>query len=100
MANGHGGARENSGPDKKPPELNNSVELQTDDPTEFLRALMRDPTVDIKLRQDSAKRLIAYEKRKPGAMGKKGEQKQAAAEASAPGSRFAPMEPPKLRAVK
>jgi hypothetical protein len=100
MANGHGGAREDSGPDKKPPELNESPELETDDPIEFLRALMRDKKVDIKLRQDSAKRLLAFEKRKPGQTGKKGEQKQAAADASSPGSRFAPIPAPKLRAVK
>jgi phage terminase small subunit len=97
MAKGHGGARENSGPDKKPPELNSSEALQTDDPIEFLRALMRDPNVDIKLRQDSAKRLLALTKGgKPA--GKKGERAEAAEQAA--DGKFAALAPPKLRAVK
>jgi hypothetical protein len=97
MANGHGGARDNSGPDKKPAELIDSTELQTDDPVEFLRALMRDSRVDIKLRQDSAKRLLMLTKAgKPS--GKKGERAEAAETASE--GKFSALPAPKLRAVK
>jgi phage terminase small subunit len=78
--------------------LNPSDALQTEDPVAFLRALMMDPTVDIKLRQDSAKRLIAYEKKKPGDRGKKDDQADAAKVAA--DGKFAPMKAPKLHAVK
>jgi phage terminase small subunit len=98
MANGHGGARDNSGPDKKPAELIDSTELQTDDPIEFLRALMRDPRVDIKLRQDSAKRLLMLTKGGKHGGGKKGERAEAA-EVAAEG-KFSSLPAPKLRAVK
>lgn len=97
MANGHGGARENSGPAKKPVELIDSADLETDDPIEFLRALMRDSRVDIKLRQDSAKRLLSLTKAaKP--TGKKGERAEAAETASE--GKFSALPAPKLRAVK
>jgi len=97
---GCGGAREGAGRKPDPVALVDNEELETDDPIAFLRALMRDKSVDIKLRQDSAKRLMAFEKSggKKGETGKKGERAQAAAEASE--GRFAPGAPPKLRAVK
>jgi phage terminase small subunit len=84
--------------DAPDPNVNPSEALQTGDPVAFLRALMMDPTVDMKLRQDSAKRLIAYEKKKPGERGKKDDQADAAVVAA--GGKFAPMKAPKLHAVK
>ncbi len=95
--NGHGGHREGAGSQPAPVGLVDSADLQTDDPIAFLRALMRDPKVDIKLRADAAKRLAAYEKRKPADQGKKGDQLDAAKQAAE--GRFAPLQAPKLRAV-
>lgn len=94
-----GGAREGAGDKPDPPVTNGAESLQTDDPVAFLRALMRDPNVDIKLRQDSAKRLLEHERRTAGDTGKKGQQKKAAEDIAAAG-RFAPLAPPKLHAVK
>lgn len=96
--NRNGGAREGAGRKPDPVCLVDSTELQTDDPTAFLRALMRDPKVDIKLRQDSAKRLLAFEKQRGKDGGKKGARAEAAEDAAT--GKFAPMAAPKLRAVK
>ena len=91
-----GGARPNSGPKPKPPQLITSAELLTSSPAQFLTALMNDPGADIKIRADAAKALLAAELRKADAKGKK-EQKQEDAEKVA--SRFAPAAPPKLVAA-
>ena len=96
--NTNGGKREGAGRPEKPDDLVDSTALQTDDPIEFLRALMRDPKVDIKLRQDSAKRLLALDKAGRDTSGKKGQRARAAEQAVE--GRFAPIAAPKLVAVK
>lgn len=81
-----GGPRENAGglragAGRKPPpgKKKRAKALQTDDPDEFLRAVMRDPTSDFKDRMAAA--LALKKGGKAGAPNGKREQQQAAANA-------------------
>jgi hypothetical protein len=97
-----GGARVGSGPKPKPVRKTSAKCYQTDDPDDFLRALMKDPKADFKDRLAAA---LAMKKvgKTGGLMGKK-EQKQAAAEAVVTRSLAPSPAPsasrPKLMAVK
>lgn len=68
----------------------------TDDPKEFLRRVMNNDDVDLKVRLDAAKKLIDFTHKKPGEAGKKEERNDAAKKVA--GSFTANM-PPKLKAV-
>lgn len=74
-----GGARPGSGKKAAPPKVRRAKALQTDDPDEFLRAVMRDPTSDFKDRMAAA--LALKKGGKAGAPNGKREQQQAAANA-------------------
>lgn len=87
----HGGKRAGAG---RKPKTVTSQALDTDDPAEFLTALMRDSEAPIKDRKDAAKALLRAQ-----ITGKKGK-KAAAAGKVAEGERFAPTAPPKLALVK
>jgi len=66
-----------------------------DDPLEFLRDVMNDPTKDILTRKDAAKSMLPYIHPKKGEGGKK-DARNAAAKAAAGASKFGAMAPPKL----
>lgn len=96
-----GGARPNTGPKPREPQLLDipvpvGDSLAHSDPKVFLLALMNDLEADVKLRADAAKALMPFmHERKDGA-GKK-EQRQQAAEKVA--GRFSAGTPPKLVAA-
>lgn len=95
-----GGARPGSGPKPKPPVKKRGKGYQTEDPDEFLRAVMRDPGADFKDRMAAA--LALKKAGKAGApIGKK--QQQADAAQAVVGRSLAPAPPPsrpRLVAVK
>lgn len=64
-----GGARPGSGPKPKPQRKTKAKGYQTDDPDEFLRAVMRDPKADFKDRMAAA--LALKKTGKPAPQGKK-----------------------------
>lgn len=66
-----------------------------DDPLEFLRDVMNDPTKDILTRKDAAKSMLPYIHPKKGEGGKK-DARNAAAKAAAGASKFGAIAPPKL----
>ena len=72
-----GGARPGSGPKPKKPRKTKAKAYQTEDPDEFLRALMKDPKADFKDRMAAALALKKMGKGGP-ALGKKEQQQQAA----------------------
>jgi len=96
-----GGARPGAGAKKKPPVLMQSLPqtVTADEPESLrqLREIMRDTTLDAKLRLDAAKALAPYEATRKGDAGKKVEQ-GAKAKLAAVG-KFAPAAPPKLVAA-
>lgn len=65
-----------------------------EDPLEFLRALLRNPLADMRMRHDAAKALLPYTHKKLDEQGKKG-QRAAAAQTASTG-RFASAAPPRL----
>lgn len=95
-----GGARTGSGPKPKAPRLTKAKVYQTDDPDDFLRALMRDPKADFKDRMAAALAL----KKSGSAVPAAGKKEQAQQEAKGVVRRsLAPVAPPgarHLRAVK
>jgi hypothetical protein len=99
---GGGGARPGSGPKPKKPRKSKAKAYQTDDPDDFLRALMKDPRADFKDRMAAA---LALKKSVKG-VGPVGKREQTAADAQAVIRRsLAPTAPPSrprghLRAVK
>ncbi len=84
-----GGARPGAGRPPNPP-IEGHID-PTDDPEEFLRRVMNDNSVDLKVRVDSAKALQTGALRRAEAIGKK-VGKQKAAEAVA--GKFTPGAPP------
>lgn len=74
-----------------------SLQLQYDDPKDFLRAVMNSSLTDIKFRVDAGKALMPFEHQRRGEGGKK-EQAQAKAAEVAQG-RFGSRKPPQLKAV-
>jgi phage terminase small subunit len=93
----HGGPRPNSGAPRQAVMVE-SDDFDTDDPVAFLKASMRDKSIDFRLRQEAAVKLLAHQKRSKKEVGKKGEQADAASEVAK--GKFAPIAPPKLVAVK
>lgn len=96
-----GGARKGAGRKPAAPRKTRAKGYQTDDPDEFLRAVMRDPNADFKDRMAAA--LALKKSGKTGAA--KGKKEQAAEQAKATmGTRsLAPVPPPsrpRLVAVK
>jgi hypothetical protein len=73
-----GGARPNSGPKPKKPRKTKAKAYQTEDPDEFLRALMRDSRADFKDRMAAALALKKMGKGGAALPGKKEQQQQAA----------------------
>jgi len=98
---GGGGARPGTGPKPRPSRKTRAKGYQTDDPDEFLRAVMKDVNADFKDRMAAA--LALKKVGKSGLpMGKK-EQASAAAKATMGARSLAPMPAPtrpKLVAVK
>jgi phage terminase small subunit len=95
-----GGARPGAGRKKKPPVLlPPSLAAEGEEPESLrqLRAIMRDVSLDAKLRLDAAKALAPYEAVRKGEVGKK--VGQAAAAKTAAVGKFAPAAPPKLVAA-
>ena len=92
-----GGARVGAGRKPKPPNLSTSTALLTKDPKDFLVAVMNDPATEMKTRTDAAKALMPFVHKKLGEGGKKEQELEDAEEAA---NMFAPMAPPKLKAVK
>ncbi len=66
-----GGARPGAGRPRNLPTLNDSPLLKTTDATQFLQGVMADAGVDIKIRVDATKALLAAELRRAEARGKK-----------------------------
>ncbi|WP_367376594.1 terminase small subunit [Hafnia alvei] len=81
-------------PKDKPEEKKTEVATY-DDPLEFLRDVMNDPTKDILTRKDAAKSMLPYIHPKKGEGGKK-DARHAAAKAASGASKFGAMAPPKL----
>lgn len=75
---GGGGARPGAGRKPAPAKKRRGKAFQTDDPDDFLRAVMRDPGADFKDRMAAA---LALKKSGKGAALGKREQQQAAAQA-------------------
>lgn len=68
------------------------------DSIRVMREIVKDSTIDVRVRLDAAKALAPYEMARKGEAGKKDERQQAAKKVSA--GKFAPTEaPPRLRAV-
>jgi len=65
-----------------------------EDPLEFLRALLRNPLADMRMRHDAAKALLPYTHKKLDDQGKRGQRQEAAKAAST--GRFASAAPPRL----
>ncbi|MGV7210490.1 terminase small subunit [Oxalobacteraceae bacterium A2-2] len=72
--------------------------LHHSDPKAFLKAVMNEPTVDIKHRVDAAKSLMPFEHKKLGEGGKKDQQQQDAEKVGGR-SRFAAAQAPRLAAA-
>ncbi|MBV6304926.1 terminase small subunit [Candidimonas humi] len=64
------------------------------DPKEFLKAVMNDPSEEMKLRVEAAKTLMPFDHGKVADQGKKGAKADAAKKAAT--GRFAPKAPPRL----
>lgn len=97
-----GGSRPGAGGPRRPKEVKRAKRFETDDPLEFLRQVMKDPSIDFRERQAAAMRLAQIEGKASAAPGKKaGRQKDA--EAVAGTGRFAaipaPKGPPTLKVV-
>lgn len=92
-----GGVREGAGRKPAPPKKKRGKAFQTDDPDEFLRAVMRDPGSDFKDRMAAA---LALKKsgKGIGPQGKK-EQQQSAAQAVVDRS-LAPVQAPSRARLK
>ena len=75
-----------------PPEGNQVPAVE--DPLEFLRALLRNPLADMRMRHDAAKALLPYTHKKLEDQGKRGQRQEAAKAAST--GRFAAAAPPRL----
>lgn len=82
-------------PQEDKPEKKSQEFAAYDDPLEFLRDVMNDPTKDILTRKDAAKSMLPYIHPKKGEGGKK-DARNAAAKAAAGASKFGAMAPPKL----
>ncbi|MDX6913344.1 terminase small subunit [Hafnia paralvei] len=82
-------------PPEDKPEKKSQEFAAYDDPLEFLRDVMNDPTKDILTRKDAAKSMLPYIHPKKGEGGKK-DARNAAAKAAAGASKFGAMAPPKL----
>lgn len=95
-----GGKRPGAGRKPAPPDLKESDAYQTDDPDEFLRAVMKDPTVDFKDRLAAA---LALKKGQKASL-PKGKKEEAAEKARETIQRsLSPVPPPsrpRLVAVK
>lgn len=102
---GGGGARPGSGPKPAKPRKTKAKVYQTDDPDEFLRAVMRDPRADFKDRMVAA---LALKKSDGGTGGSSSLGKRATQQRQAEGvarGELVPLAPPtrpraQLRAVK
>lgn len=92
-----GGARPGSGRKPAPPVFSQATD-EEGDAERFLKEVIRDVSLDMRVRLDAAKALIAYQKPKMGETGKK-DAKNDAAKAAASG-RFAAPAPPKLTLVR
>jgi phage terminase small subunit len=86
----HGGARPGAGRPKDAPIL--ATMPATADALEFLRGVMSDDALDMRLRIDAAKALMPYQHEKPGNTGKRENQADAAKSASK--GKFAASKPP------
>lgn len=95
----HGGARPGAGRKKNEPVLLD-LGFSTDDPKEFLLAIMVNVGIDVKLRVDAAKSLMPfiYTKLNDRLSGKK-DMRQAAASNVVKG-KYSPSAPPKLSVIK
>lgn len=96
-----GGARDGAGRKPAAPRKSRAKGYQTDDPDDFLRAVMRDPVADFKDRMAAA--LALKKGGKVGAPAGKKEQAAAKAEAVMGSRSLAPVPPPsrpRLVAVK
>ena len=100
----HGGLRSGSGRKPSAPLLVCDAALRTSDPGEFLKAIMANPEIDLKLRFSSAKKLIDWQRKTRNANRDRKRADQAEAAVAAVTGRFAPQGPPgnapKLRLVK
>ena len=95
---GRGGAREGSGPKPVSPLVRDDPEFQTDDPDEFLRAVMKDPKAKFSDRMAAA--LAMKRSGKPGVpMGKKERQQEEAQDVVRGKLTPLPAPRPKLRVV-
>lgn len=93
-----GGARPNSGPKKKPPVLVGAVpDGEEPESIRALRSILRDTSLDAKIRLDAAKALAPYEAQRVGDAGKKEAKAEAAKKATT--GKFSPAAPPKLKVV-
>ena len=86
----HGGARPGAGRPKSPPVL--MAGAGSADPLVFLRDVMNDRELDMRLRIDAAKAMMPFTHQKKGENGKKDEQATAAKLAST--GKYAPSKPP------
>lgn len=71
--------------------------IETDDPLEFMRLMMKDSDEDPRLRLEAAKQLALFTVSKPSDKGKKEEQKDAAKEVA---KKFGAIAPPVMKLVK
>ena len=92
-----GGARPGAGRPKNQPTLSDSLALKTNDALQFLRGVMADDGIDIRLRIDAAKAIVSAELRKAEAKGSKQAKDDEAKQASK--GKFSPNKPP-LAVVK
>ena len=92
----HGGRRYGAGRPKNPPMLANIP--TTDDPLEFLRQVMNDMTLDMRVRVDAAKSMLPFTHQRNSKAGKK-ENQAAAAQKVITSGKFSASAPP-LRSVQ
>lgn len=78
--------------DEPPRDLLINVDIQVDDPLDFLKMVMNNPRVAADVRKDAAKAMLPYVHAKKGETGKKDEKDAAAKKVSA--GRFAGAAPP------
>lgn len=78
-------------------ETRDGLIVDSDDPLEFMRQMMKNVGEDPRLRLEAAKSLAAYTLSKPGEKGKKEEQADAAKGAA---RKFGTIPPPKMQLVK
>lgn len=90
-----GGARPGAG---RKPLLSDNPALQTRDPEAFLRGVMADAQLPLRMRMDAAHQLLRGHRQAGGTQGKK-QERQEAAERAAQG-RFKPGCPPELKVVQ